>query len=105
MTERGSIKGDPNRIFATYVALMGIYKKEKRQADIDKTREIYLHLSKCDSKTALNDVAVDAIAEASFFALEPKMKEYQEIKIAVGQRLPHQGLPYLGARCWMKGAG
>lgn len=87
MTERGTIKGDANRIYAANMALMGIYKKEKRAADIEKMHETYLRLYKCDTKAPLNENALEAVAEASFYAIEPQMKEYQDIKIEVKQRI------------------
>ncbi|RJO68933.1 MAG: hypothetical protein C4523_06580 [Myxococcales bacterium] len=80
---RGKIKGDANRVFAAHIALLDIYRKENRQTDIDQSRQTVLKLAHCDVDGQLGEPAREAIAEASFFALQPAFHEYAEYKLEV----------------------
>jgi len=86
LKKRGKIKGDANRIFVSHIQLMDIYKREKRQNDIDKTYNTVLALAQCDTEKPLGEAAREIIAEASFVKLKDRFDSYIAYKLEVKNR-------------------
>lgn len=86
MKKKGKIEGDANRIFVAHVQLLAIYKKEKRQSDIDKTYISVFKLADCEATGGFGEASREIIAEAHFYKIEPRFNEYVTYKLEVRNR-------------------
>ncbi len=87
LLKRGKIKGDANRIYAAHIQLLEIYKRQKRQSDIDASYVTILKLGKCDTDKPVGEPAREAVAEASFVAIQPAFQKYAAYRLRVGRRM------------------